>query len=189
MKLNIFPPESSHGVKASFFFGAFEGTMLLAMSRRAVELLREEQPKHSSDSEPEQSDDDGYIGYSFAGYRNKDAKSTSKLTGEKQTLGDVADPWGVQAARAKRQMTDAAKQEEVRANRVYFQFVCNKVEGYPVVDYRNEHVGHLDFDHTGLAAKGVLYLPTYLGNEAQPISIFKVAEKPASGSDVEPRPW
>lgn len=43
--LDIFPAESTHGLKASFCFDFMEGTMFLAMSERSVELLREEQPK------------------------------------------------------------------------------------------------------------------------------------------------
>jgi hypothetical protein len=38
-------------VKASFYFGLIEGLMLLATSRKSVELLRKEQPKDSSDCE------------------------------------------------------------------------------------------------------------------------------------------
>jgi hypothetical protein len=95
MKINILPTESPHGVKASFNFGLVEGAMLLAMSKRGVELLRDEQPKHSSDSESGmgESGDDGE-GVTFI---NKDGIAThmGKHTGEKRSLGDIADPFGV----------------------------------------------------------------------------------------------
>ncbi|KAK0713683.1 hypothetical protein B0T26DRAFT_368343 [Lasiosphaeria miniovina] len=61
--LNIFPAKSSNGLKASFNFGLIEGNMLLGMSRREVELLREEQPKHSDSSESETRDDEHYSGW------------------------------------------------------------------------------------------------------------------------------
>ena len=194
MKINIFPPTSSHGVKASFCFGGVEGTMLLAMSRRAVELLREEQPKHRSYSEDQEDeddygDDDGHdvlAGDDVHGFLNIDVKFKTKLTGEKRSLGDISDPYGVLAARAKRQKADAPQQEALRPNRVYFLFVCNEVDGYPIVDDRNEHIGHLDFDQTGLAAKGVFDVPRKFG-KAQSISIFKISEEPEP--DKKPEPW
>lgn len=65
MKLNIFPAKSSNGLNASFNFGLIEGTMLLGMSRRAVELLRQEQPKHSDSSGSEISDDEDYSGQTW----------------------------------------------------------------------------------------------------------------------------
>ncbi|KAK4236138.1 hypothetical protein C8A03DRAFT_17197 [Achaetomium macrosporum] len=179
MKLNIFPSKSSHGVIASFTLGLIEGTMLLAMSKQAVERLREAQPRHSWRSESEASDDDD-------DEASRDIKSKSKLTAQKRPLGDIADPWGVQAARAKRQKLTAPKDEGSHPLRVYFQFACNEVNGYPLVDDDNKHIGHFDFDETGLAAKGVFDLPT-LGIKAQSISIFKVAEKPES--DRELVPW
>jgi hypothetical protein len=181
MKLNIFPPKSSHGVTASFLLGLVEGTMLLAMSKRDVEQLREEQPKHDpySEWEHEDSDDDGT--------QNTNVLSKNTWTGEKRQLGDVADPYGVLAARAKRQKTNAPKQEPAHPNRVYFQFACNTVEAWPEVDDGNEHVGHLDFDRTGLAAKGVFYLPCYFRKTAQQIEIFKIADEPDSGKT--PKPW
>ncbi|KAK4113317.1 hypothetical protein N656DRAFT_797201 [Canariomyces notabilis] len=184
MKLNIFPAESSHGCKAYFNFGLIEGTMLLAMTKRGVEMLRDKQPKHSEWSDPEVSDDDVHDGDCKTG----EAKTQTKLTGEKRSLGDIADPWGVQAARANRQQLTGLKkaEEESHPNRVYFQFVCNEINGYPLVDDDNEHVGYLDFDETGLAAKGNFDVPR-LGMKEQAIAIFKIAEKPAS--DKKPLPW
>jgi hypothetical protein len=164
--------------------------MLLAMSRRAVELLREEQPKHSSYSENEDDgddcgDDDGHRVH--VGFQNSDIKVKTKLTSEKRSLGDISDPYGVLAARAKRQKADAPQQEALHTNRVYFQFVCNDVGAYPVIDDANEHIGHLDFDQTGLAAKGVFNLPSNFGKGPQSISIFKISEKPET--DKKPKPW
>jgi hypothetical protein len=72
---------------------------------------------------------------------------------------------------------------------VYFQLGCTEVPGYPLRDEGNRHVGHLDFDETGLAAKGVFYLPACFGKEAQSISIFKVAERPEWGKEPEPWYW
>ncbi|KAM7207788.1 hypothetical protein V8F20_001830 [Naviculisporaceae sp. PSN 640] len=74
MRLNIFPPErnrKSHGLKASFSFGNIEGTMLLAMSRDKVVLLREAQPKDWRDNTPDGGDDEeldeeaGTVGSSY----------------------------------------------------------------------------------------------------------------------------
>ncbi|KAK0665237.1 hypothetical protein QBC41DRAFT_349798 [Cercophora samala] len=212
MILNIFPtPSSTHGVKASFHFGLIEGTMLLGMSRRNVEMLREEQPKHSDysdrgDSDEEDDaigsgyfhsrgrrlDDDGStVGLSISsnwstglGNNSKvkleDAKEnkppvSSPMVGQKRDVGNISDPWGVQAARAKRQQmmasTSSTKDEaqpivkkepesprgnalfprhlppkSQHPNRVYFQFVYNDVGGYPDVDDGNKHIGHFDFD-------------------------------------------
>ncbi|KAK3321911.1 hypothetical protein B0H66DRAFT_531273 [Apodospora peruviana] len=51
----------------------------------------------------------------------------------------------------------------------------------PYHDDDNSHIGHLDFDHTGLAAKGGFYYPTYFGDGVPiMISVVKVAEKPVS---------
>ena len=49
--------------------------------------------------------------------------------------------------------------EESNPNRIYVQFVANQVNGYPDVDEKNEHLGHLDFDETRLIAKGRLIWP------------------------------
>ncbi|KAK4136635.1 hypothetical protein BT67DRAFT_454429 [Trichocladium antarcticum] len=167
MKINICSPKSPYGVVASFSFGLVEGTMLLALSKQEVALLRDEQPKHSSYSESGEEEDD-----------DEDSRGTvihRGSTGEKRSLGAISDPYGVQAARAKRQKMNAPQQEELHyRNRVYFQFVCNEVGGYPLVDDENRHIGYLDFDQTGLAATGVFYLPDILGKEAQPISIVKI---------------
>jgi len=72
------------------------------------------------------------------------------------------------------------------STRVYFQYVCSDVDGYPNVDYRNEHVGHFDFDERGLAAKGVLHYPWW-SEKAAPLSLFKILETPDRGK--EPMPW
>ncbi|KAH6635882.1 hypothetical protein F5144DRAFT_565711 [Chaetomium tenue] len=189
MRIDISHPKSPHGVKASFLLGQFEGVMLLGMSKSAVGRLRDAQPKNEDEDDL---DDEGGLPRPpiLAGFSDEKfffPEDSSK--GTKRTLGGISDPYGVQAARAKRQRVDAPNQpeESLHPNRVYFQFACSEVEGYPLVDTRNEHVGHLDFDPTGLAAKGVFYLPQLLGPPAQHIEIFKVAEQP--GPRKSPRPW
>ncbi|KAK4444787.1 hypothetical protein QBC34DRAFT_442294 [Podospora aff. communis PSN243] len=188
MRIDIFPGKSPYGVKASFWFGLFEGIMLLATSRRNLERLREAQPK-GNDSDEEESDrgaDDG--------------QSVSIMAGQKRTIGDISDPWEVQAARLKRQMmgggtstlVDAGQRggskEESSPGRVYFQFVANQIDGYPDVDDRNENLGHLDFDDTRLSANGQFVWPFFFGKESpQAISIFKVAEKP--NPEHQPDEW
>ncbi|KAJ4292226.1 hypothetical protein N0V88_005857 [Collariella sp. IMI 366227] len=186
MNLNIRPPKSSHGVKATFDFGIVEGVMLLGMSKRAVEQLREEQPKYSEYSDPEDGneedkDEDNYDA------ATGESKPKLKSAGEKRSLREVADPYGVLAARAKRQKMEAPKREqaETHPNRVYFQFVCSEINAYPLVDDKNEHVGYLDFDQTGLAAKGVFYLPEYFSKEPKSISVFKIAEKPKTDREMK----
>ncbi|KAK4118386.1 hypothetical protein N657DRAFT_373658 [Parathielavia appendiculata] len=127
MKLNIFPVKSSHGVVASFCFGTIEGTMLVGMSRRDVEMLREEQPKHCPYSDPEDSgEDDRSPG---ASNTNRDRDVKGRLIGRKRSVGQMADPWGVPAARVKRQKMNSLAQDEDRANRIYFQFAYNDVNG------------------------------------------------------------
>jgi hypothetical protein len=185
-RINVFPAKSSHGVTAMFSFDGIEGTMLLAMSRRGVELLREEQPKHCPYSDAEDSGED-FDGPSISRARRSGVVKDI-LVGEKRSVGQMADPWGVQAARANRQKVASSGQQEHHPNRVYFQFACNEIEGYPVVDQHNEYIGYLDFDDTGLAAKGVFsYPPQGIKNEA--ISICKIAEKPLVARGTEPMPW
>ncbi|KAK3295292.1 uncharacterized protein B0H64DRAFT_474286 [Chaetomium fimeti] len=184
MKINILHPKSPHGVKASFYFGQFEGVMLLAMSKEAIAQLRAAQPKDYYD-EDEEDQNDGPS--SIIGHNTKLIRVERSSTGEKRSLGDISDPYGVQAARAKRQRIDPPSQEALHPSRVYFQFACSEVEGYPIVDNRNKHVGHLDFDSTGLAAKGVFYLPDLFRSEGQHIEIFKIAEQP--DRNASPEPW
>jgi hypothetical protein len=104
---------------ASFFFGLIEGTMLLGMSRRDVEQLSEEQPKGEPESEVEEPEDydDGYDRYV-----NRDrcvVKVKRNPTGAKRSVGDVANPYGVLAARAKRQKTNVPNQDLLHPNRVF----------------------------------------------------------------------
>jgi len=246
MRINVFPcKRCSHGLIASYWFGMFEGTMLLAKSKQELEWLREAQSKGSgrfgdiSGSESDDDADDLGLGPSnrdseerepggehdkarlirtgfetFYGSRkavfgnnkteNKSARKpaeekTKKLpaeddkvkvktepaAGQKRTIGDMSDPWGVEAARLKRQQmmggtsAPAKPNQDSNPNRIYFQFVAREVDGYPDVDDQNENVGHLDFDETRLGAKGQFVWPRFWGkDEPQSISIFKVAEKP-----------
>ncbi|KAH6838554.1 hypothetical protein B0I37DRAFT_449616 [Chaetomium sp. MPI-CAGE-AT-0009] len=101
MKMNIFHPKSPHGVKASFFFGQFEGVMLLAMSREAVALLRDAQPKDYDEEEEDREERD--TSFFQVGHTSEVVRVKSSSTGEKRSLGNISDPYGVQAARAKRQ--------------------------------------------------------------------------------------
>jgi len=196
--------------------------MLLGMSRRAVELLREEQPKHSPSSESEASDDDDDYDRGFK------TQQTVRVTGEKRAIGEISDPFGVLAARAKRQQLSQAQNNDVKVEvsdklevkeerdtspsasnvlrqlppaanhtavkkeqapdsdtcsskptRVYFQFVCNLVDHYPIVDENNSHIGHFDFDPETefTTAEGVYHL-SQLFRDPQPLSIYKVASEP-----------
>jgi hypothetical protein len=161
-RLDVFPGKSTHGVRASFHFGLVEGTMLLATTRRSVELLRDEQSKgRGKHCDQEESDEEG---------------EEVPRTGEKRQLGSVADPWGVQAAMAKRQKPNPVTRKQAPINnRAYFQFACNSVNGYPEVDDNNSHIGHFDFDDTKLSAKGQFSLPFYYGDDAppQPLTLYK----------------
>ena len=123
MKLNIFPSKSSHGLRASFCFGTIEGTMLFAMSRREVELLRKEQPKDDDDSDydwdlndelPEPDDPGLRLGTSQVKHESSSsavkAEPSSSAGSKRPALGDtIHDPYGVLAARAKRQRTAAPR--------------------------------------------------------------------------------
>lgn len=46
LSLETFSAKSTHGVIASFEFGCVTGTMLLGLSRRSIDLLREEKRKY-----------------------------------------------------------------------------------------------------------------------------------------------
>ncbi|KAK1829437.1 hypothetical protein QBC39DRAFT_332422 [Podospora conica] len=171
-RLDVFPAKSTHGVRASFYFGMVEGTMLLSTTRQSVELLREEQSK-------------GKGKYCDQDY--SDEEEEARRTGEKRQLGSVADPWGVEAARAKRQKPNpAARKQEVINIRAYFQFVCNTVDGYPEVDDDNSHIGHFDFDATKCSAKGQFILPVYF-SEPQPLTLFKISDTPSD--EHQPMEW
>ncbi|KAK4140584.1 uncharacterized protein C8A04DRAFT_31920 [Dichotomopilus funicola] len=213
MRIDIFPSKSADGVKASFRFGLFEGIIIFAKSSRKLERFRKSQPKGSS--EPGEDSDYGTSGEDSEEDHqgtNRQSGTTSAVdneanltkrpqTGQKRTIGDISDPWGVNAARLKRQQlgsTSAGAKPEPEQreeptqnshlNRVYFQFVANLVDGYPEVDYKNENLGHLDFDETRLAAEDKFVWPSYFGEgEPQSISIFKVAEQP--NREHEPGEW
>lgn len=124
MRLDIFPSKIADGVKASFLFGLFEGTMLLAKSSRRLELFRNAQPKGLS--KYEEDSDEGTFGENFGEggvvhgtlpytpqqrafwdqasvvNNNLNVKKEPE-TGQKRRIGDISDPWGVQEARANRQ--------------------------------------------------------------------------------------
>ncbi|KAK3326941.1 hypothetical protein B0T19DRAFT_474813 [Cercophora scortea] len=121
LTLDVFPAKSAHGVTASFFFGVIEGAMLLALSEREVALLRDSEKKKDPYYEESQAnlyvsgvgygrdDNEGAdainLGYGIStGHGSADGPACpSTLTDKKRRVGDVADPWGVQAAMAKRQ--------------------------------------------------------------------------------------
>ncbi|KAK4194005.1 hypothetical protein QBC40DRAFT_239358 [Triangularia verruculosa] len=184
MAVNIFstPSSNTHGVKASFHFGIVEGTMLLGMSREDVEKAREGQPKHSSYSDPGEDDGENPSDSlrAFNGIEN------GPTTGQKRDLGNISDPWGVRAARAKRQQMMANTPRD--PNRVYFQFVCNTVHGYPEVDENNEHIGHLDFDEDAgwLKATGTFHLPTYFRTPPT-FTLYKISNTPSK--HMKPIDW
>ena len=118
LSLDVFPVKSAHGVVASFDFDSLSGTMLLGLSRRSVDLLREEQPKGDSDEEPaddlDESTQASFTGSTAAGPSTSRGRlvGTGSSVGQKRELGGVADPWGVQAAMAKRQKLKAEAQPQ-----------------------------------------------------------------------------
>ncbi|KAM7210512.1 hypothetical protein V8F06_014100 [Rhypophila decipiens] len=113
--------------------------MLLGLSRRSVDLLREEQPKRDGESDDldDESDDTEkstraniYGGYDFGGGSSFPTNFTTRTAtdpftgkgrsvgaspsaGQKRELGAVADPWGVQAAMAKRQKMKAESHDDI----------------------------------------------------------------------------
>jgi len=250
LKLEIFPLDDTDpgagasGLLASFNFGLVEGIMVLALSKRDLELAVKAQPKHSEWSENEHDEADYYYhpdssndrvqvsygnnaseSYSFPPFMAADGTPVGGIgtgnatgccsppnaktaSGKKRSLGVIADPFGVRAALAKRQKTTMppvqqpaqgssgpahdlkTAQRQNQANnphphRVYFQFVCNEVNAYLLVDYDSKHTGFLDFDaDTGLlAAKGAYLLPEWFGDKPQSVSIFKVAHRPEGEKD------
>ena len=125
MRMDVLHSKSPHGVMASFLLGRFEGVMIVGMSKTAVARLRDAQPK--TGDEPN-SDDECHgvrpprYPCRLSGGRFFPQEHSS--TGGKRSLREISDPYGVQAARAKRQKVDAPNQPEepLHPNRVYFQF-------------------------------------------------------------------
>lgn len=72
-------------------------------------------------------------------------------------------------------------------NRVYFQFVCSDVGGYPNVVDKNSHIGYFDFDRDAgwLKATGAFHLPRLVWQGAQTISIWKISNVPTKKESLE----
>ncbi|KAF7561368.1 hypothetical protein G7046_g2801 [Stylonectria norvegica] len=167
--LDIFPSESRHGLSATFTLGFFGGTMLVAMSKRSVELLRDEQPtKGDSDSDGSEVDE-----------------QETKAPSEVRQTGSTNDPWGVQAAMARRQQATAPAPES-HPNRVYFQVAYTEEWDRSYPDYKNENVGYLDFDPSRVSAHGIIRFAGFFA-EGLEWSIYKVSDEPAP--DVKRRSW
>ena len=85
MELDIFPARaispSKHGIRASFNFGVVKGIMLLGMSRREVEWMRQEQPERPPVS-PESPESDVFVWY---------LEEHSEATDESESEGDGDD--------------------------------------------------------------------------------------------------
>ncbi|KAM7203280.1 hypothetical protein V8F33_002271 [Rhypophila sp. PSN 637] len=256
LSLETFPAKSTHGVIASFEFECVAGTMLLGLSRRSVDLLREEQPKRDEESD-DLDDESGNIsgGYGFGGGSSFPTNFTTRTAtdpstgqersvgaspsaGQKRELGAVADPWRVQAAMAKRQKMKAESHDDIgpltaaptpraldevcvkeepqdrqptqppaaltsntpapiqdtHSTRVHYQFGYSDTNWYdPEECKKDENLGYFDFDSSRVSAKGAFVLESWWGAEGEPLSLFKVADRPKSrfsdGSDATPKEW
>ncbi|KAK4215809.1 hypothetical protein QBC37DRAFT_281023, partial [Rhypophila decipiens] len=193
LSLEISPVKSTHGVIASFEFGCVAGTMLLGLSRRSVDLLREEQPKRDGESDDLDDESDDTEKSTRANI------SGGPSAGQKRELGAVADPWGVQAAMAKRQKIKAEYHDDTGPLTAAptlgaFDEVCSDTNWYyPEKCKKDENLGYFDFDSSKVSAKGAFVLKGWWGAEGQPLSLFKVADRPKSrfsdGSDATPHEW
>ncbi|KAK3362528.1 hypothetical protein B0T25DRAFT_445595 [Lasiosphaeria hispida] len=169
LRLNISPTESAHGVRATFFFGWIEGIMLLAMSKRSVRLLREEQPRKNRWGETMDADWNDDFDHHEDYY--------NCIYDEEEEPKEIIDPTG--------------KGETTSSTRVYFQCVFSEVDGYPIQGDNNEHIGYLDFDTSKFSAKGYMNLGSLCG--AEPFSIYKVSDKtlppPRGEHDADLSDW
>lgn len=167
MKLDIVPSRSSHGLEAPFHFGHIKGTMLLAMSRREVELLREEQPKN----------DDEYLN-SPGPLESGSADQTTRTTE------------AISTPPVKQEDEDSDQEQQQllpqSQHRVYFQFVFSHLFRSAEVDFNNENIGYFDFSEARLTAEGIFHTCEQR-EEEQRVSIFKVSERPVEATG--PKSW
>lgn len=156
--LSIVQPCNVHGATAAFDFGLVEGTMLLALSDDALQLLRQDVEVDSDEEDDVDSDDlDGY-----GGPRKRQRKATHTAQGPiKRRLGETP-----------------------KSNRVYLQWAGRESgEGEIQLDTENSHTGYLDFDASKASAQGVFAYPSYFGDERLAFTIRKVSDQPSKIPD------
>jgi hypothetical protein len=151
--LDIVQPCNAHGATAAFDFRLVEGTILLALSNDALQLLRQDLEVGSDEEvDPDSDDSDGY-----AGPRKRKAKGTHTAQGPiKRRLGETP-----------------------KSHRVYLQWAGRDPgTGEIQLDTDNEHTGYLDFDASKASAQGVFAYPSFFGDERLAFMIHKVADQP-----------
>lgn len=163
MTLDIHAPTSSHGVVAAFDFGLVEGTMLLATSEEALELLREEQPARESQSESEGE----YVHHGNfvpSGKRKATDSSRTSIRPFKRRLG----------------VTEPSR----NPGRIYLQWAgCQTGNSYLVLDEEHKRTGHFDLDKSGLTAWGQFCYNELFGADPLVFTLLKVASRPRKGPD------
>ncbi|KAJ8121608.1 hypothetical protein O1611_g10058 [Lasiodiplodia mahajangana] len=163
MTLDVHRPTSTHGAVAAFNFGLVEGTMLLATSEEALELLRLEQAVRSSDDEDEL---DGSEYITAPGKRK--AKGSQQTGGRnfKRRLGGDHPP---------------------KPGRVYLQWAgCQTGNAYLVLDEDHVRTGHFDLDKTELTARGQFRYCEFFGHDEEPLvfTLLKVSDQPKKQPDA-----
>lgn len=157
MTFDIVNPRSPLGTTAAFHFGIFEGTMLLAMSKDSLQMLRQEM-EVDSDEDTDQEDSDDLSTNGNLGSRKRVAKGAHAAPGSvKRRPGMTPKP-----------------------NHIYLQWAGRETgEGEIQLDI-DDHTGYLDFDETKLTAKGVFCYSEMYGKDSEvSFSIFKVADQPS----------
>ncbi|KAI1119242.1 hypothetical protein F5Y14DRAFT_446455 [Nemania sp. NC0429] len=165
MTLDIHAPTSAHGALAAFNFGVVEGTMLLAPSEEALELLREEQPPYQRDDyyDEDSGEDVGMPGNSIAPGKRRAATATQTRP-FKRRLG-VSEP-------------------APTPGRFYLQWAgCETSTSYLIFDDVHTRSGYFDLDKSGLTARGRF---RYEGMFDDPLvfTLLKVADKPRQKPDA-----
>lgn len=121
MKMNIFPSESVHGLKASFDFSRIEGTMLMGFTQQSVELLVEEKPTKDSDGYSSEEDTD-----TKKPQRGSALSQPNHWSGLLEIAPDIS--------------------AEGAVTRVYFKFRNGPgKDGEALPDEEDDQVGYLDF--------------------------------------------
>ncbi|KAB5570065.1 hypothetical protein GE09DRAFT_1217514 [Coniochaeta sp. 2T2.1] len=175
------------GLTASFQFGKLEGTMLLAMSRRDVRVLKAQQPKDDDEYDEEEKEE---VSVPEPGPEQEPVTAGTKRKFEYDPEFELRHRRGNAAFAIRKRMrieeTAVAEVEDV-PNRVYLQFAYRDVPGYTHDDPENLQIGHLDFFTKSLAS-GTMMVPAY-GSEPQPFTIYKVADEPSTLVAKQPKEW
>ncbi|KAH0548642.1 hypothetical protein GP486_007814 [Trichoglossum hirsutum] len=165
MTLDIVKPDNPLGTKAAFFFGAAQGTMLLATSEGSLQVFRQQVEAEDRD-------------------QDSDDSSMGDHDDSPPTKGKAKETRAPPSGSIKRGTTRTTTTTTPKANRIHLQSAGRETgEDEIQLDPDNKHTGYLDFDKSKLSAKGVFSFSMF--GEDIPFSIFKIADEPSN----EPEPW